>query len=158
MSKIYVDEIAPKTTGGDITLDTNILTPNRPAFMARKTDGGAYSTINTTISFNEVVTASDAWDGSTFTVPVSGLYHIFFSGHSNNTGAATVIELQVFQNGTSVAGAYGYTPTGGRERVTGVAVLNFSAGDAITIRLTQGGDIWAGGSVSSLTFGGYFIG
>ena len=113
MSKIYVDEIHPKTSGGVVTK------PNTPAFMALKTDGSAYSTINTTISFNEVVTASDAWDGSTFTVPVSGLYHIFFSGHSNNTGAATVIELQVFQNGTSVAGAYGYTPTGGRERVTG---------------------------------------
>lgn len=158
MSKIYVDEIAPKTAGGDISLTTNILTPNRPAFMARKTDGSAYSTLNTVISFNEVVTASDAWDGSTFTVPVSGLYHIFFSGHSNDTGSANVIEFQAFQNGTAVAGAYGYTPAGGRERVTGLACLEFSAGDAITLKLTQGGDVWAGGGVSSLAFGGYLIG
>jgi hypothetical protein len=83
MSKIYVDEIAPKTAGADITLDTNILTPNRPAFQVSSSNN-AWTTLNDgdIVPFNISSGYAGLFDiggnfntsAYAFTAPIDGIY------------------------------------------------------------------------------------
>ncbi len=75
MSKLFVDEIQPKTTGGIITSN-----PNRPSFLAHRLTSGLQPLATAT---NEIVEFNETDDNTgghyntsnyTFTCPVSGLY------------------------------------------------------------------------------------
>lgn len=76
MSKLFVDEIQPKTTGGIITSN-----PNRPSFLAHRYTSGLQSLATQTneiVEFNETdYNTGGHYNASnyTFTCPVSGLYH-----------------------------------------------------------------------------------
>jgi len=86
MSKIYVDEIQPKTSGGDISFGKLATIYPRgltyyPAMLARKTStysssSGAGYWICTNVTFDE----GSNYDTSTgkFTAPIDGIYHVDF--------------------------------------------------------------------------------
>jgi len=73
LSKLFVDEIQPKTTGGIITFN-----PNKPAFFARVNSDVPNIAVNSwvDIPFTNVVTnQGNHFDGTLFTAPVTGIYH-----------------------------------------------------------------------------------
>ena len=147
MSKLFVDEIQPKTTGG-------VFTTPALAFMAQKTDT---TTLTTTgdITFNDTLLANDAWNGTTFTIPKAGVYRFFCNGH-HNTLSNSAFELGIKINGVGKVYAYSLNISTIRQRVFNELIFAFSLNDAITFELTQG-EVYAGNS-SGVTCGGQYLG
>ena len=73
MSKLFVDEIQPKTTGG-------VFTTPALAFMAQKTDVTTYTTSGN-ITFNSTLLSTNSWNGTTFTIPKAGIYRFFVKAY-----------------------------------------------------------------------------
>jgi len=95
MSKLFVDELRPKTNGNQV------LMPDRPAFGVRQlsntSSSGGTDTANTVLKFNDVMyNIGNHYDASTgvFTCPVAGSYFFSFNGLYNNaqnqSGAAFI--------------------------------------------------------------------
>lgn len=153
MSKLFVDEIQPKTTGG-------VFTTPALAFMAQKTDVTTYTTSGN-ITFNSTLLSTNSWNGTTFTIPKAGIYRFFVNGHHNDESGDEAIELSVRINGTIKVSAYsleGSGTTSVRQRVFCELIFSFSANDAVTFGLEQG-NVFAGtGGASGVTCGGQYLG
>jgi len=172
MSKIYVDEIAPKTSGGSVTSATNIVTPTRPAFCASGSSGAwaglstgnivafddATSTGSTQIVFNKGGHYNTSTYG--FTCPVDGLYFFGFNIYTGGNGD-TVNSFTLGKNGYYVTtgagenaiGHYG-TAYSAETGMCATYTLDLSAGDVIDVRAATGSQIYYGHS----WFHGYLIG
>ena len=54
--------------------------------MGKKTDTTTYNgNASTNVTFNVTDLAHASWNGTTFTVPVAGLYRLFINGHRQST-------------------------------------------------------------------------
>ena len=147
MSKLFVDEIQPKTTGG-------VFASPALAFMAQKTDVNTYSTQGN-ITFNRTLLANNAWNGTTFTAPRSGIYRFFLNGH-HNSASATFLETAIMVNNTAIVYAYSLNATSTRVRVFNELIYELALNDTVNFYLS-GGDIYAG-NLSGVTCGGQFLG
>ena len=153
-----------KDAGGNqnaISIDSSgrVTLPQRVAFVGKKTDTTTLnSNTSTNVTFNITDLAHASWNGTTFTVPVAGLYRIFLNGHRQSTGTAA-FELGIHKNGSMIESAYSVSPSGGRPRASVEALMVLAVNDAITFRVTQG-DAYAGGDTTSsgLMCSGYLIG
>lgn len=75
MSTLYVDSIEPKTTGSNVSFTKTPLTPQRPAFRARKTSAQSTSSGGELITWNTApLNVGSHFANNIFTAPVAGIY------------------------------------------------------------------------------------
>ena len=150
MSKLYVDELHPKTSGGAV------LMPNRPAFQVHSPTATGN---NSVVYWQTDVVASTHFNKSNgkFTAPISGVYHFFWQLLSNENNAWVVSEIR--KNGTAILHNQQYNHSG---EVAGLAthgsvLLSLSASDYVEIY----SDASTYANINTGTnsfFGGYLIG
>ena len=145
-----------------ISIDSSgrVTLPQRVAFQGKKADNATLSAnTSTNITFNLTDVAHAAWDGTTFTAPVAGLYRLFINGHKQ-TADANPMELAIYVNGSAIETGYILGVANCRPRVSVDSLTVLAVGDAVTFRILQG-DTYAGssGAVSSnLMCSGHLIG
>lgn len=165
MSKIYVDEIHPKTAGGIVA------TPTRPVWFGKLTSAQTMTraSIEKLTGFTtDKIDTVNAFDGTTFTVPsgMGGIYTVTYNIFCDFTPANSDLETiegriyindasvfkQRFQNATTRDTAY--------YPLSASLIVNLSAGDTVDVRgylVDSSGDN-AQVNATHTTFGGYFIG
>ena len=175
MSKIFVDTIEPKTSGGAVQM------PTKPAFDIEffKTTSGAAG-VNGVIQFNGITTNQGShWDssGHKFVVPVTGMYQFNFNGTGTRTTTNGVMTSAspcqvVLQKSTDSganynmvnSGVYSFfnansTTYGGYLPLSFSCVLTLNSGDYVQFKVqsgylyhnTKASGLWASAS-------GYLIG
>jgi hypothetical protein len=152
MSKIYVDEILPKTTGGVVT------TPEVPAFNAYKSSGNTASGNDFVFDAVDVNVGSN-YNASTgvFTAPVSGNYFFSISALADFNQSTGDHDLWLLRNGANYARVRTSSNYSGHyETATITAVVNLSVGDEVKVYVASGsfygdGNRWA-------WFSGHLIG
>jgi hypothetical protein len=152
MSKIYVDEIHPKTSGGDITVNRKLYN-----WFANRTAGDVG--VNTDIVFNNVIADPDSvYNSSTgiVTIPVTGLYQINFQCITEGLGSQYTVGLFDASNnryhliGTHASGDW-------YENLSCSFAIPLNQGDTLKLRVT-GGTIYASGGNGSPNFSGFLVG
>tara|TARA_R100000773_G_C4218478_1_gene116939 strand:+ start:572 stop:1057 length:486 start_codon:yes stop_codon:yes gene_type:complete len=140
LSKIFVDTIEPKTSGGAVQM------PSKPSFFAHMTGGSWVDNVadDTVLPFNTTLhNIGNHYNTSTykFTVPFNGVYFFSFQLYLSNGGGSQYAGIGkngsllttgngdnypligIFQN----TGASDYTKTAN-------GTLNLSVGDTIDVR------------------------
>lgn len=148
MSKLYVDELHPKTTGGQV------LTPNKIAFRATGTESYTSYSAGATISYYKTSGTGYFNKGShyntttyEFTAPVAGLYYFRANALIQTEGAAG---LQIRLNNTIVARGYNH----GRD-IHVEAVLDLAVNDVVKVSTESASSYYMG---EYGVFNGYLIG
>tara|TARA_R100000742_G_C4276734_1_gene98017 strand:- start:548 stop:1060 length:513 start_codon:yes stop_codon:yes gene_type:complete len=170
MSKLYVDELHPKTSG------SQVLMPTKPAFSVKGSNAGWTSVTDG----NRIVIALDVasinignhfnTSSYTFTAPVAGLYQFNGMGYvRNNSGtgsdSGTYGYVQLRKNDSTanevstLSCIFGYLNNGDADQVHTVAgIMSLAVGDEVTMHLlSEGGgtsDYYGAGCGLS----GYLIG
>lgn len=147
-----------------LSLNGNVLTPDRPSFMVRKTDSNL-SGSNVTIVWNDVRSDNgNNYNTSTgiFTAPVTGTYFFsvfaLFQGGSDDSACA--LEFKVNNVATRI---YPYTrkPTGASYNgVSGSCILELNVNDTVHITSHTSGtqaELFAS-SAAHNGFSGYLLG
>lgn len=160
-STLQVQNIAHTNGTTGLTVDSGgrVLLPQRIAFVGKKTDTSQYNGgASTNVTFNVTDLAHASWNGTTFTVPVAGLYRLFINGHRESLDTAA-LEVMICKNGTAIETAYTLGVAQTRPRASCEALVVLAVNDAITFRVSQG-NVYAGGSATSsgLMCSGLFIG
>ena len=160
-STLQVQNIAHTNGTTGLTVDSGgrVLLPQRVAFVGKKTDTTQYNGgASTNVTFNVTDLAHASWNGTTFTVPVAGLYRLFINGHRQSLDN-TATELMICKNGTAIETAYTLGISNIRPRASCEALVVLTVNDAITFRVSQG-NVYAGGDTTSsgLMCSGYLIG
>ena len=156
MSTLKVGAIQSPTGNAAIGItNAGVVTrSNIVAFMGQKTNGSGYSTSGV-IPFNLTHLAHSAWNGSTFTVPIAGIYQFTLVGHMQST-ISSGFELAIYKNGAFAVSGYALNSTGTRERSQVTYLQSLNASDTIDFRLNQG-DVWDGAQ-SGVSCTGLLIG
>jgi len=165
MSKIYVDEIAPKTTGGLVK------TPTKPIWFGRMaTEQTITRGVNvklTGFTTNKIDTAN-AFDGTTFTVPtgMAGIYSVTttiscdFDAIGND---GEVAQGFIYVNGSSYV-TLRFTNVTYRDMafvpLTITTMVDLAEGDTVEsyVYLVDDNGGNAGTNTAGTTFSGHFIG
>ena len=150
MSKLYVDEIHPKTSGGAV------LIPNRPAFQVHSPTATGN---NSVVYWQTDVVASPHFNkgNGKFSAPISGVYHFFWQLLSNENNAWVVSELR--KNGSAILHNQQWNGSGeAAGRTTqGSALLSLSTSDYV--ECYSGASTYANINTGTNSFfGGYLIG
>jgi len=142
LSKLYVDEIQPKTTGGIITFN-----PNRPAWSCYLGNEQTSQNLTTTrplpfdtkefdIGNNLTV---DTTNGGVFTAPVSGIYQFNAMVQYSAAEASAYNNLYMFVDGAMVGGgldlSYRYIedPQGGNYQTSNISsIIQLTLGQTLT--------------------------
>ena len=147
MSKIFVDTIEPKTSGGAV------LIPNRPAFNVQITTTSATNSENVfSLSRNIILNQGNHWQASgsnegKFVAPFAGLYYFNFEAfvsNSSNTNAANLQnKLHFTKNGNTLSDRVGrlfymFQRYEDYQSVSHSEILLLEANDAIGVRIEQG--------------------
>jgi len=142
LSKLYVDEIQPKTTGGIITMPTTI------AFDASRTSSGTGAEgWQGVITFNHVTTnIGNAYNSSNgrFTAPVAGTYEFTHmgmgSGNSGGGGLAANNSVQLYfrkngsdTNTTRYGRVYAYSTATTYPNLSTSIILTLAQNDYIEV-------------------------
>lgn len=140
---------APSSTGY-VSIETNglerlkvnnngqVVMPNQPAFMARRTTSFTINNSTSTVTFQEDgIRNSGSYSTSTgrFTAPVGGTYFFHASVQPSTTGGLTRIEIR--RNGTSyqyVSSGWTNLPSRGDINISEIVALN--AGDYVDVLVT----------------------
>ena len=139
MSKLYVDELRPKTSGGQVTM------PEIPCCHVRLTTSNPTDTSNPytstgVIKFDAVdVNQGSFYSTSTglFTCPVAGIYTAHVQALTANTSNNNV-SLILVKNSTNYAFSY-MSVSGVHMETNCTALMDCAAGDTISAHLTSGG-------------------
>lgn len=116
MSKLYVDELHPKTSGGAV------LMPNKPAFSAKRINSGGGIALSGHIRFDTVTfNVGSCWDGTNkFQAPVAGIYFFSLTAFSTDSGGggtddSSAVKVYIeqdtdssFGSPTMIATTYGF--------------------------------------------------
>lgn len=157
---LKVDQIQNNTGTSVMTFDSagRITTPNRPSFFATR-NAGTFSTNNGVIVFNVVRhNTGDHYNSATgvFTAPIDGDYLINFSLISGNT---SLVEGEIQVNSNRILNGRNYSGASGTQNaISGSAVLQLSANDAVRILLLGSSSIYGTGGGYYDTFSGCLIG
>jgi hypothetical protein len=132
MSKLYVDEIHPKTTG------SAVLMPNKPlASVSRSSDMAANVTTYPTIIFNQIdLDVGGNYDSSNgvFTCPISGIYQVTCFGMDSTSGAAGALYLRLEKNGVNYGSDCGsYSSANSHAGASGTWMIQCSVNDTLEI-------------------------
>lgn len=131
-------------TAQSIDASGRVTTPLQPRFFGYRDAGNVTAT--TTVLHNQVITnVGSCYNSSTgiFTCPVAGYYEVSAGGHGEN---ATVIQLSIQKNGTTVVEEYQNGAAYGTVAPTGIILC--AANDQIKSVVTVG-TLW-GGNISGL--------
>jgi hypothetical protein len=151
MSKLYVDELHSKTTGGAVIM------PNKPAFAVRGSNTGWTSVADS----NEITIVLDVaninignhFNTSTyrFTAPIAGLYQFNAMGYVRNNGgtgsdSGTYGYVRLRKNGSTanevgtLSCIFGYLNSGDADQVHTIAgIMSLAVGDYVTMHLNSHG-------------------
>lgn len=139
MSKLYINELHPKTTG------SAVLMPNKPLFMASGNASGyinssASNTVisnwNTSDSTVSIVQGGMSFGSSGVTVPVAGIYEVYSSVLFKVENAEYAL-LMIYKGSDRITLSQIYNISGGltsENSVTTKAFVNCAAGDVLSIR------------------------
>jgi hypothetical protein len=152
MSKLYVDEIHPKTAGGSVTIP-NVPTDSSYFYAVR--DAGHVTSTNT-IVFNLIVSnEGNDYDNTNgiYTAPVSGLYW-FSNTFLHHSTASNDVEIRV-DNSTVLGKHRSFTAENHNSSSwSGVTYLN--AGQDVRCVCTNG-SVYGIGTTPWTNFTGYLI-
>ena len=152
MSKIYVDEIHPKTVGGTIEVNRKDY-----YFSVRKNDGNNVG-VNTDIVFNTVDEDTEGlYNSSTgvITVPVAGIWQFNFIGMSNYNGQTGV---GFYDSTTTHINRIGtFTESTSNSGLSMAFAIRMNANDTIKARCVSG-TVYAGSGNGHVRLNGYLIG
>ena len=161
MSKLYVDEIAPKTAGGTITItgyeaDVSEVEglPTAIYFYASRQAGNVGS-INTVVYNVADINQGNAYSTSTgiFTAPITGLY--WFGSTFLNQGGDCDVELRL-NNTTNTIGRMRASSSSNHVTASWSGVVYLTANQNVRCVVTQG-TLHGTGTSRWSTFTGYLI-
>jgi len=155
MSKLFVDELYPKTTGGGITM------PLQPNFRAIGTNA-AFSTTSP-IPFPSVQhNIGSHYSNSTneFTAPIAGVYsfhvHIGYIAVQSNAGNG---QVDITVNGTTKAYSYTNLPAATGYIPCSVSLLiQLAVNDVVKVQFNANGSASYYGGGLECQFSGYLLG
>ena len=163
MSKLFVDSIEPKTTGGDITIPSftgstlqksNI--PSQVAFLAKKLGGS--NVTSGIVDFETIVlNVGNGYSNSTykFTAPVSGIYQLQSFCLSKNTASGN--DLQIMINDVLYAQARMDVGSAAHNTMSMATIASLSVGDTVHINSENSGGVSASGANWN-NFSGHLVG
>ena len=184
MSKLYVDEIYSKTTGGNITANNNIIQPNLIGFHARGTDiGNGYNTLTayggqgTAVKFGNSANTSGSgqtggigvmdWNSGhyststgEFTTPVAGVYQVNLSMGIFVCDQNESAYPQLLKNGNGVIYSYWHNNASATVNLPlGFSLsLKLAVGDVVKVTLSGSGNMQFYGGRLENTFSMHLIG
>ena len=138
MSKLYVDELHPKTSGKQVTR------PELPAFHA-KSSADVYKTVAEIVEYDTVTRTGCFNQGGhfnpsthKFTAPVDGLYSFAAQLYSNNQVSAN---MHWYVNDSAVASSYvnGTDDASAYEGIEMSVLLKLTANDTVYIKGNSNG-------------------
>ena len=139
MSKLYVDEIRPKTSGSHVTMPEIPCCHVKLSTSNSQDTSNPYTTTDTNIKFDVVsLNQGSCYSSSTgaFTCPVAGVYaaEVQFLSH---TGTTTNHQIALRHNSTTVHVGY----NGVDSQHVGLhahALIDCAANDTISVKLSSG--------------------
>ena len=167
MSKLYVDEIRPKTSGNQV------LFPEKPAFsvyLATTTANADYTTTEfdapfDTIDFNIGNCVAISNDVATFTAPVDGIYHFNSMVQIQNAQDANWVDSQWHIDGAKIGGQSDFSYRVLNEPISGIQftplmqsqAVQLNANQTLNVKFRVNGDTSVGVR-SGTRFSGYLVG
>jgi len=163
MSKLFVDSIEPKTTGGDITIPSftgstlqksNI--PSQVAFLAKKLGGS--NVTSGIVDFETIVlNVGNGYSNSTykFTAPVAGIYQLQCFCLTTSTASAN--DLQIMINDVRYAQARIDVGSVAHNTISMATIASLSVGNTVHMNFANSGGISAS-EADWNNFSGYLIG
>lgn len=161
MSKLFVDEIQPKTTGSNVSFTRTPLTPQRPAFRVRKTSSQTATGIQQLVTWDTIeLNVGSHFANSIFTAPVAGVYHFSLIALTPNDSAIHIYRFMHKPSGGSLTTiVYIYSPnSSNHETVNGSFIHQMGVGDTLGLYLDNTNDVIYGDSGEWTHWSGYLIG
>ena len=160
MSSVLKVDAIQKTAGTSaLTIDSSgrILTPARPAFMARRTSNQSSGIVIFDTAMINQGSHYNTSDGK-FTAPIAGLYTFSSVVLSRLGGTDNYFTLELWVNGTSYAEMQGYSYLDNDFSGAIQVLADLSVNDYVQINFTR--DVYGASSASSnfTHFSGYLLG
>jgi hypothetical protein len=151
LSKLFVDEIQPKTTDGIVSI------PPQVAFNAHRNSGGDTAYSNTIVFNSTTVNIGNGFNTNTgkFTAPVSGTY--FFNTTCLTTSNSTSNDLQIRVDDTNIAQGRVDVSSSAHNSVSVTVIATLTENQVVSV-YNAGGDGFYGSTGNYNTFCGYLIG
>jgi len=158
-SVLKVDAIQNTAGTSALTIDSSgrILTPARPAFMARRTSNQSSGIVIFDTAMINQGSHYNTSDGK-FTAPIAGLYTFSSVVLSRLGGTDNYFTLELWVNGTSYAEMQGYSYLDNDFSGAIQVLADLSVNDYVQINFTR--DVYGASSASSnfTHFSGYLLG
>jgi len=161
LSKLFVDEIQPKTTGSNVSFTETPLTPQRPAFRVRKTSAQTATGIQQLVTWDTAeLNVGGHFANNIFTAPVAGVYHFSLIALTPNDSDIHIYRFLYQPSGGSLSTLVYYysTNSSNHETVSGSFIHQMGVGDTLGLYLDNTNDVIYGDSGEWTHWSGYLIG